>query len=135
MPRRPNNPWQERFQFAYDHALASATTTVKLFTAQRAVRIEKLEYINVTGLAGHADNFWLIALKKTTTTIGSWSTDSDVVGQGTIAADTIITPVLSSTDADLVWAAAEVISLVLTKAASAANLPAGRIIVHGRYVS
>ncbi len=112
-----------------------ATATTKLFTAQRKMRVDKIEYINPTGLAGHSSNYWEIALKKATTVIGQWSTDSDVAGQGTLTADTFVNPVLSSTDADLVIAVDDVVSLALTKAASAANLPAGRIVVHGRYVS
>ena len=130
-----NNPWQQRFMFAYDHVLVSATTTIKLFTTQRLRRIDRVEYINVTGLAGHATQYWEIALKKGSTVMAQWSTDSDVVGQGTIAADTFVSPVLSSTDANLVTAVDDVIALALTKFSTAANLPAGRIVVHGRYVS
>jgi len=111
-----------------------ATLAVKLFTAQRTMRVDKIEYVNPTGLAGHGSNYWEIALKKTTTVIGQWSTDSDVAGQGTLTANAVVNPVLSSTDADLVIAADEVVSLALTKVASAANLPAGRLIVHGRFV-
>lgn len=115
-------------------ATTGATATIQLMTAQRAMRIEKVEYVNPTGLAGHASNYWEIALKKGSTVMAQWSTDSDVVGQGTITADTLINPVLSSTEADLVAAAGDVLKLALTKVASAANLPAGRIVVHGRYV-
>jgi hypothetical protein len=132
---RPNSILQERFFFAFDHALASATITHQLFTAQRAIRIDLVEYINVTGLAGHASNFWTIGLQKGSTVMALWSTDSDIVTEGTITADTFIAPVLSATDANRVTAAADVVKLVLTKAASAANLPAGRIVVHGRYVT
>ncbi len=67
--------------------------------------------------------------------MGQWSTDSDVSGQGTLAAGKVVNPVLSSTDANLVAAAGDVFSLALVKASSAANLPAGRLVVHGSYVS
>lgn len=111
-----------------------ATLAIKLMTAQRAMRIDKVEYVNPTGLTGHATNYWEIALKKGSTVMAQWSTDSDVAGQGTLTANTIVNPVLSATVANTAAAAADVLSLALTKAASAANLPAGRLIVHGRYV-
>lgn len=113
----------------------AATTTRKLMTAQRKMRIDKVEYINPTGLAGHSSNYWEIALKKGSTVMAQWSTDSDVAGQGTLTANAVVNLVLSGTDANLVADVADVLSLVLTKVSSAANLPAGRIIVHGRYVS
>jgi hypothetical protein len=111
-----------------------ATAAIKLMTAQRPMRIEKVEYINPTGLAGHASNYWEIALKKGSTVMAQWSTDSDVAGQGTLTANAIVNPVLSGTDANLVAAVGDVLSLALTKVASAANLPPGRLVVHGRYV-
>lgn len=112
-----------------------ASATSKLFTAQRIMLVDKIEYISPDGLAGHASNYWEIALKKGSTVIGQWSTDSDVVGQGTLTADTFVNPVLSTTASELVIQVGDVVSLALTKVASASNLPAGRIVVHGRYVS
>jgi hypothetical protein len=118
--------------FALSH---TATAAVKLMTAQRKMRVDKVEYVNPIGLAGHASNYWEIALKKGSTVMAQWSTDSDVTGQGTLTANAVVNPVLSATDANLVAAVGDVLSLALTKVASAANLPPGRIIVHGRYVS
>lgn len=109
-----------------------ATAATKLFTAQRKMRIEKVEYINPTGLAGHASNYWTIALKKGSTAMASWSTAT--AAEGTLTANTFVAATLSTTDADLVAAVDDVVSLALTKAASAANLPAGRLVIHGRYV-
>jgi hypothetical protein len=113
----------------------NATYTKKLMTAQRKMRVDKVEYVNPTGLAGHASNYWEIALKKGSTVMAQWSTDSDVATQGTLTANAIVNPALSATDGELVAAAGDVLSLALTKFASAANLPAGRLIVHGRYVA
>lgn len=111
----------------------SATRTIQLFTAQRKMRIEKVEYINVVGLAEHADNYWEIDLLKDATSMAQWSTDEDA--DGTLTADTFVDLNLSATKADLVADVGDVFSLALTKVASAANLPPGRIVVHGRYVS
>ena len=120
--------------FAFDHATASATSAFKLMTCQRKMRVDKVEYVNPTGLAGHASNYWEIALKKQSTAMAQWSTDLDVAGQGTLAADALVNPALSGTDSNRVASAGDVLSLSLTKVASAANLPPGRIVVHGRYV-
>lgn len=111
---------------------AASTISVKMLTAQRTMRVEKIEYVNPTGLAGHASNYWTIALLKNGTVIGSWSTAT--AAQSTLTANAIVNLVLSATDADLVLAAGDVLSYSLTKAASAANLPGGRLAIHGRYV-
>ncbi len=207
----------------------ATSATKKLGSAPRAYRVDECEYINPVGLAGHADNYWEIALlrgqalvvadtvftaeaddekctaaahglltgdgpfqvsnasgalptgfvaatdywiikfsanvfylasslanalagtkvtistdgtgtqtiadtalTKRQTVMAQWSTDSDA--QGTLAADKIVAPVLSATSANLVAADGDVLTIALTKVASAANLPAGRFVVHGRYV-
>ena len=208
------------------HLTSSVT---KLMTAQRMMRIDEIDYINPTGLAGHADNYWELrllrgdalvvadftftaeadddlctkaahglqtgdgpirvansggglptglaastdywvivassstfklatslanalagtAINLTTdgtgtqtlsdvsttqrqTLMAQWSTDSDA--QGTLAANAVVNPVLSATEANLVADAGAVLSIGLIKVASASNLPAGRFTVHGRYV-
>lgn len=208
----------------------STSFTKKLETAQRVTRVDKVEYINSTGLAAHADNYWEIRLlrgaalvvadkvftaeaddeimtsvahglltgdgpfqvsnsggglptglsaltdywiikidaddfylatslanalagtnvsistdgtgtqtladtseTRRQTTMAQWSTDSDA--QGALAAGKSVNPVLSATDANLVAAVGDVFSIALVKVASAANLPAGRLVVHARYVS
>lgn len=132
---RPNHILQIDKEMVYEHPLASATITHKLLTFQRRVRILLVEYVNPTGLVGHADNFWTIALiQGASTEIGKWSTDSDVVGQGTLGANTIVNPVLVATDANHVIEAGVLASVVLTKAAAAANLPLGRMMIHYKLV-
>ncbi len=123
------------FAGGVDAGSHNATYTKKLMTAQRGMKIDKVEYINPTGLTGHATLYWEVALKKGSTVIGQWSTDSDVVGEGTLTANTFVNLTLSTTAADLVAVTDDVISLALTKVSTAANLPAGRIVVHGRYTS
>lgn len=110
-----------------------STTTIKLMTSKRQMRITKVEIINPAGLAGDASNYWTLALKKGSTTMASWSTAT--AAEGTLTANTPVLMTLSATDANLVTDVDDVLSLVLTKAASAANLPAGRVVVHGNYVS
>jgi hypothetical protein len=111
---------------------SGATLAVKLFTAQRKFKVDKVEYINPTGLAAHAANFWDIGIKADATSMAEWSTDS--AAEGALGADTVNECTLSATVANRVAAKDAVISFYATKNASAANLPAGRIIVHGRYL-
>jgi len=113
---------------------SGATAAWKLFTAQRDMKLVKVEYVNPTGIAGHGSNYWEIGIKKGSTVMAQWSTDSDVAGQGTLAANTIVNPVLSATAANVVAAADDVISFFATKVASAGNLPPGRVVIHARYL-
>jgi hypothetical protein len=115
-----------------DADTTGATLAVKLFTAQRRFRVDKVEYVNPTGFTQDAANYWTIALKKDATVMAQWSCLTGA--EGTIAANTPVNLTLSATALNQVADAAAVISLALTKVASAANLPAGRIFVHGRYV-
>lgn len=109
-----------------------ATKTIKAITTQRRFRVDKVEYISPTGFVQDASNYWTIALKKGSTSMAAWSTQTSA--QGTIAANTFVNLVLDATDANRVAAVSDVISIVFTKAASAANLPAGRFVAHCRYV-
>lgn len=131
--RRANNPWQEAFSIGYDEAGASATAAVKLMSCQRAMRIDRVEIDIPAGYTGDAANYYTIALKKGSTVIAQWSTLTSA--QGTIAADTFVNLINSATDANLVTTVGDVISVSFTKTASAVNLPAGRIVMHGRYVA
>ena len=135
-PRHDNVGQQEFFELAYDHVAVTATTTVKLARVPvgKKLRIDKVEYVNVTGLAEHADNHFDIAIELGGTVAANWSTDD--VDEGTIAADTFVDLTLSATDANLVAdasAAVVAVNLVLTETGTA-TLPAGRIVVWARYV-
>lgn len=115
-----------------DADTTGATLAVKLFTAQRRFRVDKVEYVNPTGFVQDAANYWTIAIKKDATVMAQWSCLTGA--EGTIAANTPVALTLSATALNQVADKDAVISLALTKVAGAANLPAGRIFVHGRYV-
>jgi hypothetical protein len=129
--RRPTGE-QESQTFYFDHAQVTETTTLKLIKLSNRYpfRIDTVYYLNPTGLATHVDDWFVIALKNGSTVISDWSTDTGE--EGTIAADTFVTLTNSVTDADLVVAAAGTLTLLLTEGGSA-TLPAGRIVIHGRY--
>lgn len=118
-------------------AAVSATTTEKFhenFT--RDFRVDSVEYINYKGFVQDASNFWAIALKNGSTVVAQWSTQSGLTpAQGTLTAGVPVQLVLSGTDANLVLAATNVFSVVLTKSGTPAPLPPGRVTVHGHYVS
>lgn len=117
----------------YEHANAiAATTVVKLVTARRRFRVERVEYINPTGYVQDATNFYTLELRKGATVIASWSLLTGA--QGTIAADIAVNLVLSATDANRVVQAGDLLSWAMVKTAAAANLPLGRFNVSGRFV-
>lgn len=136
MPKTNDNPdsLQELMELGpYDHANAiAATTVVKLKTAQRRFRVDKVEYINPTGYVQDAANFYTLELRKGATVIASWSLQTGA--QGTIAADTPVNLVLSATDANRIVNPGDVLSWAMVKTAAAANLPLGRFNVTGRFV-
>lgn len=115
-------------------AAVTATATQKFHTnATRIFRVDSVEYLNPTGFVQDTTNFWTVSLKNGSTTVASWSTQTSA--QGTIAPATPVQLVLSATDANLVFAAGDIFSAVMTKTASPAPLPPGRLTVHGHYVS
>lgn len=90
----------------------------------RQCRVKSVQYHNLTGLATHADNWFVIALKQGSVVVADWSTDTGE--EGTIAADTHVSLTLSATAADLIIEPDEVLSLMLTEGGTA-TLPAGQI--------
>ncbi len=112
----------------------NATETFKLFTIPtgKRVRIDKVELLVDGGVTGHASNFWDFEVRKDATVMHEYSTDS--ADEGTLAADTLTDMTASTTDENLVANETDIVSLVLTKNASAADMSPGRIKLHARYV-
>ena len=135
MPLRPNNVLQERLVFTVDHAQVTGDTTIKFWVvpAGRSFRLDRAVYVNPTGLAEHADNWFEVAVKKGSTTMATINTDADGAGDNSIAADTFTTLTNSATPANLVAAAGDVLSLVLDETGTA-TLPAGKLVVEGRLI-
>jgi len=131
-PRRVSG-LQSDVSFVYSNIALTATTIAQKIKLLKPFRLDAAYYYNETGLAAHADNHFTIAVKKGSTVMASWSTDSDVVGQGTIAADASVTLVKSSTDADLVIAAGSTMTIDFTEGGTA-TLPIGTLVIHGRYL-
>ena len=111
----------------------AATTTLKARKFEdRAFRVEHATWLPYGTMTQDAANYWTIALKNGSTVVASWSTLTG--SEGTLTGGTHAEMTLSATDANLVFAAADIATLVLTKTGSPAPLPAGLLTVHGRYV-
>lgn len=133
LPRARNLQYQETQVFPIDLASVAATTTVKFAKVKnRKFRVDSVQYINPTGFVQDPANYWAVTLNNGATVAASWSTLTGA--QGTIAANTFVEVVPSATDANLVFSDADVMSVVMTKTGAPAALPAGRLLVHGRYV-
>jgi hypothetical protein len=134
--KRPLEFFQEPWNTQLDHDAITATTTVKLWTvpAGKTLRVDRIWYCNPTGLAADGTNAFALELKNGATVVASIAnTDSGDAGGAAITADTPITTGLSATSADLVLDAGETLSMVFTEDGTA-TLPAGRLVVEGRYV-
>jgi hypothetical protein len=134
----PRNPEleQEFFLLPFEHAAVTATTTVKVFKVPtgKTFVLDRVSYINETGLAEDAANNFAGAIKNAATTAATlFNTDSDLDPDtgASLAANTWVEGSLVSTART--FAAGEEISLVLTET-GAATLPAGRGFVEGRYI-
>lgn len=114
-------------------ATVAATTTQKFCKVPRIFAVDTVEWLTPTTVTQDAANYWTIALKNGSTVVASWSTLTGA--QGTITGGTGVTLVNSATEANLVFAAGDTMSLVMTKTGSPSPLPPGRMTVHGHYVS
>jgi hypothetical protein len=133
MPRRQNQHLAEQVELTFDHAAQTADLTVKLWKcpAGRSFVLDSAEYVNPTGLAADAANYFnLKVLKGAATVAANWSTETGQ--QGAIAADTFVSLVNGSL-ANRTFAAADVMSFMMDETGTQ-TLPAGRLVLRGRYV-
>ena len=131
--RRKNSLFQERLTFSVSNASTAASTAEKFWTVPtgRSLRLDGAWYNNPTGLAADANNYFTITVKKGSTVMATWSTQT--TGNGALVADTPVTLVLSATDSDTVAAAGDVISVSFAKSGTQ-TLPAGRLTMNFRLV-
>lgn len=134
LPVDPQTMFTERLPWQRSLPAISATSTFPIATPSlvRSYRVERVELMVDATYAADPANFYTFTLQKGATVIATWST---LTGQqGTLTANVPGLMVLSVTDANLVLAGGDVLSLVATKAAAAANITP-RVVVHGKYVS
>ncbi len=130
-PRRKNVLLQEPFRLLIEHAQVTSDTTTKVYKVPtgRKLRIDRVLYVNPTGLAQDAANYFAVQVKKGSTVMASHSTQTGA--QGTLTADTFVELVLSATDANRVADAGDEITMVLDETGTA-TLPAGKLVLEGR---
>ena len=132
--RRPNKNLEEKVVIAFDHPSVSATTSWKAWKCPtgKSFVIDRVSYINPTGLTGASGNaFAGIVRKAGTTTMATLFNTDTGAGGATLTADTFVEGTLSATVANTWLAAGEVIDLTATKTGTA-TLPAGRVVIEGR---
>ncbi len=129
----PKKKAPQSFDLVFDHAQVTADTASKEFKThpKRKFKIIAVEYVNPTGLATDASNYFAVQLKAGSTVLASWSTLTGA--EGTIAADTFVSLTLNTTPANLVLAGGTVLTLNLDETGTA-TLPAGKMVVHAEYL-
>lgn len=130
--KRPNRHLEEKLVLSFDHAQATATTTHKLWKVPtgKSFVVDRVSYINPTGLVGDATNTFKGEVMNGATVMATvFDTDTDT--GASLAADTFVEATLSATPANTWLAADDVLSFVLTEGGTA-TLPAGRLVIEGR---
>lgn len=131
---RDEHEFQEYLEIPFAHAQVTADTTTKLWRcpAGRTFRVDSVDYINPTGLAADATNYFAVQIKQGSVVVAQHSTLT--TAQGALTANTFVALVNSTTDADLIVEAGEVLDLTLDESGTA-TLPAGSGVIRGRFVA
>jgi hypothetical protein len=135
--KRPNKNLEEGKILTFDHPSTAATKTWKIWKCPtgRSFVVDRVSYINPTGLAGDPTNAFNGDVKNGSTVMAAvFNTDTNDTPAGvTLAADTFVEGTLSATAANTWLAAGDVISFTATLEGTQ-TLPAGRVVIEGRLV-
>lgn len=126
----PNKPNTQRvtLPFTKEHGALTATETDKIFKARKRTKIERVDYINPTGLAADGTNAFSLDVKNGSTVVASvFNTDSGDTGGAALAANTFLTATNGSATARTL-AADDILTLVFTEDGTA-TLPAGTVVI------
>jgi hypothetical protein len=129
-PNKDGRLQAKRYPFVKEHVAVTANGSVKLFKAVRRCLIERIDYINPTGLAADATNAFRLEIKNGSSLVATIAnTDSDDVPAGAaITANTFITAT-NGTKTLRTLAADDVLDITFTEDGTA-SLPAGTVIVY-----
>jgi hypothetical protein len=97
--------------------------------ANRDFRVEKISYVNDTGLAENATNFFNIEAKNGSAVVADWSTETGE--DGTIAAATFV--ILNLVEAERVLSAGDTLTILFTEDGTT-TLPPGKFQIEGHYL-
>jgi hypothetical protein len=64
MPRIPNTHYTDRLALVVEHASLTASLGKKFYQALQPTRVKSVKYINPTGLATHADNWFTVDVRR-----------------------------------------------------------------------
>ena len=130
-PRRRDDFRGERIALPFEHVQVTADTSIKIYKVPtgRTLLVVRVQYLNLTGLAEDASNFFAIKLNdgNAANIAAVWSTETGQ--QGTIAADTHVELVVVTT-ANKALAGGDVLTLHLDETGTQ-TLPAGSGVVEG----
>lgn len=128
---KPNQPVERRKSYCIvvPHAQLTDDATVKLLKARKRTRIDRVDYINPTGLAADNTNAFAGQLKNGSTVMASvFNTDgNDVPAGAALAANTFYTATLG-TVAERTLAAGDELSYLLDEDGTA-TLPPGSFVI------
>jgi hypothetical protein len=130
--RPPSNSWIS-ITLSKEHAAITANGSAKLYsvkTGGRALRVERVAYLNPTGLAADATNAFRLELKNGSTVVAAIAnTDSDDVPAGAaIPTNTFVEGTVVA--AARVLQPGAVLDITFTEDGTA-TLPAGTVIIEG----
>ncbi len=124
----PNKNKRDRRTFAVTFPIAStaATRAFKTLKARKRTRVERVDYINDTGLAVDAANYFAVAVKNGSKVINTLANTHSTDGAA-ITANTIYNGT-DGTEADRTLEAGDVATFEATKTGTA-TLPAGTLVL------
>jgi hypothetical protein len=125
--RRANEHVQELVVFTVDHGSLTGDTEMMVAAPPWPMQIDRISYLNLTGLAVDASNFFELSLQVEGTPVATHSTETGA--DGAIGAGVEVE--LAVTLADSFVAAGDVITFLADETGTA-TLPAGRLVVYGR---
>lgn len=132
--RRPNNHLFEKLVLVCEHEQVTGDTTLKVWQVPpgRKLSVDRVLYVNPTGLAEHADNHFTISLKNGATVVATTTTDADAAGaDNSIAANTFVE--LDLDESVRLFEAGDDLDLLLDEGGTA-TLPAGKLLVECRLI-
>lgn len=135
MSRRSDDLRAEKWTYPYSQAAMAAGGTVKLYKVPtgRTLRLDRVSYINPTGLTGDNTNAMMAEIKNgSTQACLIFNTDTNDATPGvSLAVNTFVEGTLSATDSARVFQAGDIVSFVVTEDGDT-TLPAGQLVLEGR---
>lgn len=134
--RITQDKFEEKVVMTYDNASTAATLSVKLYKcpADRKFVVDRVIYVNPTGLATDASNYFLGEVKNTTASVTMNTVfNTNSAGGAALTANAFATGVQSATAANRWLAANDELSVVFTKTGTQ-TLPAGHLVIEGRLI-